>query len=163
MNVKHGYLRGLLFITTFVLLPLLNACDMGSSYGFPDWEHGASGHSNALSWAEEEDLPLIVYFHTDWCGWCKKLDAGYLATERMKAFLEGIPKVEMNPDRGRSEKALAEKTYGVTGYPYFAVYIPSNGSNPLRVHPFKRNGHLSVDEFVEAIEDAIRKGYEEEG
>jgi len=161
MESRSAYRRGLLFITIFIFLALLNACDMTPSYDFPDWEHGASGYSNALSWAEEEGLPLIVYFHTDWCGWCKKLDAEYLATDRMKAFLEGIPKVEINPDRGRSEKALAEKTYDVTGYPYFAVYIPSNGSNPLRVHPFKKNGHLSIDQFIQAIEDAIDSGYED--
>ncbi len=163
MNVKGICLRGLPFVTILILLKSLVACDMGPSYDFPDWEHGASGHSHALSWAEEEGLPLIVYFHTDWCGWCKKMDADYLATDQMKAFLEGIPKVEINPDKGTAEKALAEKKYGVTGYPYFVVYLPAYESEPYRLHPFTRNGHLSVDQFIQSIEERIAYEYDGRG
>jgi thiol-disulfide isomerase/thioredoxin len=163
MNVKSGYLRGFLWVTIFILLQSLTACNMGSSYDFPDWEHGASGHSNALSWAEDEGLPLIVYFHTDWCGWCKKLDAEYLATAQMQEFLEGIPKVEINPDKGAAEKALAERKYRVTGYPYLVVYLPAYESEPYRLHPFRRNGHLSVDQFIRNIEERIAYEYDGRG
>lgn len=163
MNVKRICLRGLLFVTTLILLQGLVACNMGTSYDFPDWEHGAAGHSNALSWAEEEGLPLIVYFHTDWCGWCRKMDAEYLATVEMKTFLDGIPKVEINPDRGAAEKTLAEKKYGVTGYPYFLVYLPAFDSEPYRLHPFRRNGHLSVDQFIQTIEETIQYEYDGRG
>ena len=163
MNLKRIYSRGLPLVTILILLQGLFACNMGSSYDFPDWEHGASGHSNALSWAEEEGLPLIVYFHTDWCGWCKKMDAEYLSKAEMQAFLDGIPKVEINPDRGAPEKALAEKKYAVTGYPYFAVYLPAYDSEPYRLHPFRRNGHLSVDQFIQNIEERIAYEYDGRG
>jgi thiol-disulfide isomerase/thioredoxin len=163
MNVKSRYLRGFLFVTIVILLQSLTACNMGSSYDFPDWEHGASGHSNALSWAEEEGLPLIVYFHTNWCGWCKKMDADYLATVEMQVFLDGLPKVEINPDKGAPEKALAEKKYGVTGYPYFVVYLPAHDSEPYRLHPFRRNGNLSVDQFIQNIEERIAYEYDGKG
>ena len=163
MNIRRICLRGLPFFTLLILLQSLVACRMGPSSDFPDWEHGASGHSHAFSWAEEEGLPLIVYFHTDWCGWCKKMDSDYLATEQMKAFLEGIPKVEINPDKGAAEKALAEKTYGVTGYPYFVVYLPGYDSKPYRLHPFRRNRHLSVDQFIQSIEKRIAYEYDRKG
>ena len=160
MTFKSAYLRGLLFLTILFLLQSLVSCNMGPSYDFPGWDHGASGHSNALSWAEEEGLPLIVYFHTDWCGWCKKMDSDYLATDQMREFLEGIPKVEINPDKGAAEKALAEGEYGVTGYPFFVVYVPAYDGKPYRLHPFRRDGHLSVDQFIQAIEERISDEYE---
>jgi thiol-disulfide isomerase/thioredoxin len=163
MNAKSSYLRGFLCITILIFLQSFIACSMGPTYDFPDWEHGASGHSNALSWAEDEGLPLIVYFHTDWCGWCKKMDAEYLSTAQMKGFLDGIPKVEINPDKGPAEKALAEKKYGVTGYPYFVVYLPGYESKPYRLHPFRRNGHLSVDQFIQSIEERIAYEYDGRG
>lgn len=160
MNLNGSYHKWFLFLTIFTLFPFLNACDMAPSYDFPDWEHGASGHANALSWAEDEELPLIVYFHTDWCGWCKKMDAEYLATYEVKEFLNGIPKVEINPDRSAAEKVLAKKTYGVTGYPYFVVHIPAYNNRPYRIHPFTRSGHLSVNQFIQAIEERIAYAYE---
>lgn len=91
------------------------------------------------------------------------MDADYLATDQMKAFLEGIPKVEINPDKGTAEKALAEKKYGVTGYPYFVVYLPAYESEPYRLHPFTRNGHLSVDQFIQSIEERIAYEYDGRG
>ena len=91
------------------------------------------------------------------------MDTDYLATVEMQAFLDGIPKVEINPDKGAAEKALAEKKYGVTGYPYFVVYLPAYDSEPYRLHPFRRNGHLSVDQFIQNIEERITDEYDGRG
>ena len=56
------------------------------SYDFQDWEHGASGYHLALEEAKAAEEPLIIYFHTSWCGWCEKLDKNYLATHEAEEF-----------------------------------------------------------------------------
>ena len=103
------------------------------NYDFQGWEHGASGYTLALEEANAADKPLILYFHTSWCGWCKKLDNNYLATVEAGEFLRNIPKVEINPDKGKAEKALFSQ-FGLTAYPSFLV-IPKRSSKPVKVSP----------------------------
>lgn len=123
------------------------------AYTFPHWEHGASGYQLALKEAKASNKPLIVYFHTSWCGWCKKLDRNYLATFKAEEFLRTIPKVEINPDKGEAEKVLF-KEFGLTGYPAFLLLNPKDLQSPIHLSPFVNGRDLSVDEFL----DEIRRG-----
>lgn len=125
------------------------------NYNFPDWEKGASGYQLALRQAKAEGEPLIIYFHTNWCGWCKKLNKNYLATSKAEEFLRNIPKVEINPDKGKAEKALFKK-FGLTGYPSFLLLIPKLSSEVLTISPFSKGRELTVEEFL----DRIKKGME---
>lgn len=120
------------------------------NYEFPDWKHGASGYHLALKEANAADKPLIVYFHTSWCGWCKKLDQNYLAAAEAEQFLRNIPKVEINPDKGKAEKALF-KEFGLTGYPSFLVLHPKLRSKAVKISPFSGGRELSVKEFLDKI------------
>jgi len=132
-------------------------------YEFSGWSHGASGYKNAVQEAKNEDKPLIIYFHAEWCKWSKKMNNNYLASYDVKSFLRDIPKVEIDPDKGAAEKAL-ENRYNVTGYPSFLVSIPSIDSKTERLYPFKERGDWTIDEFIDAIRSKFvnlynRKGY----
>ena len=128
------------------------------NYDFPDWEHGASGYQLALKEAKAAEEPLIIYFHTGWCGWCEKLDKNYLATSEAEEFLRNIPKVEINPDKGEAEKDLFKK-FGLTGYPSFLVFSPKLGSDPVMISPFTGVRNLTVEEFLDKIRKEIALGY----
>ena len=133
------------------------------AYDFIGWYHGASGHDNAIEEAINEETPLIVYFHTDWCKWSKKFNSDYLASYQVDQFLSDIPKVEINPDIGANEKSLCKK-YGVTGFPSFFAYIPALGSRAGKsINPFRKNKDWSVDEFLDAIATKLANQYNQKG
>lgn len=128
------------------------------AYTFPGWEHGAPGYELALKEAEAKGEALIVYFHTSWCTWCRKLDNNYLATNKGEAFFKNLPKVEINPDKGDVEKMLFNK-FGLSGVPSFIVFIPKLKSPPRQISPFSSAGNLTVDEFLAQIKNAIASAY----
>ena len=147
-----------LFAVAVVLFVLKSFLDHSvPKYTFPDWEHGASGYRVALKEAMEGGRPLILYFHTSWCGWCEKLDRNYLSTEEMVRFLRDIPKVEINPDKGEAEKAIFNK-FGLTGYPSFLVLNFNLSPDPVQLSPFLNTGTLSVKEFLDKIREVTAVG-----
>ena len=137
-----------IFVVAVLLLILKSFFDQHvPNYEFLDWEHGASGYHLALKEAKDAEKPLILYFHTGWCGWCEKLDKNYLATHEAEEFLRNILKVEINPDKGEAEKTLFKK-FGLSGYPSFLVLKPKLRSDPVMVSPFLRGRTLTVEEFL---------------
>ena len=143
----------------FVVLFSPNGLLANDFYG---WHHGASGYSDAIQEAEYEEKPLIIYFHAEWCKWCKKMNDNYLASYEVEDFLRNIPKVEINPEKGADENALANK-YNVTGYPSFLVSVPSVGSKYERVYPFRKGADWSNEEFIYAIRKKLVYFYNEKG
>ena len=152
VSLKNGSVIGVfLFIVLFIPHGIF-------AYDFSDWDHGASGYNGAIQGATSEDKPLILYFHTDWCKWSKKMNAEYLALDNVKDFLRDIPKVEINPDKGSDEKALSKK-YNITGFPSFLVSVPSIDGKTERVYPFRKGTDWTTDEFISAVKSNIVKLY----
>jgi len=120
------------------------------AYDFYSWSHGASGYNSAIEKATNERNPLILYFHTDGSTRSKKMNDRYLASNDVASFLSSIPKVEINPERGADEKALATK-YNVKGYPSFLILVPSAKMKPQRVYPFREGGDWTTAEFIHDI------------
>ncbi len=161
MPFNHLFLKGFIFVGIFLFGSAIS--DRALSYDFSDWEHGVSGHRNALASAKEEERPLIVYCHTEWCKWSKRMNREYLASYEVSEYLSDIPKVEINPEKGAPEKELCKKTYRVTGYPSFLVYIPAYKSRPFRIYPYRKGGNWTVEEFIKAIGEKVAHEYNLKG
>lgn len=118
------------------------------------WLRDAPGYERALQLQRELGIPLVVYFYTDWCPYCRALDSQYLPTPQVQEYLKGVVKVRINPDDGREEREIA-KRYGVTGYPtFFVVRKPS--SLPVDVNPFRtRAPNLTPAQFVSACQRGL--------
>ena len=112
------------------------------------WLYGAAGHTRAIELQKELKVPLVVYFYTDWCPYCRALDKDYLPTAPVQDYLRGVVKVRINPEQGQAERALA-KRYGVNGYPSFFIARES-AVPPVNVHPFRRAGKLTPEQFANA-------------
>ena len=112
------------------------------------WLNGSAGYARALELQRELNVPLVVYFYADWCPYCRSLDARYLPTAPVQAYLRGVIKVRINPEHGRQERELANR-YGVTGYPTFLV-MRSASARPTEVNPFREGGNLTPTEFANA-------------
>lgn len=102
---------------------------------FDDWWSGTSGYEHALKQHERSGWPILVYFYADWCPYCRRLDTTTLAAAAVQQTLRGFIKVRINPERGRSEAALA-KQFRIAGYPsLFIIPAASSTPRPLRSIP----------------------------
>ena len=117
------------------------------------WLDGASGYTRALELQRKLKVPLIVYFYTDWCPYCRELDTEYLSHPAVEAYLRGVVKVRINPEHGPAEREIGNR-YNVTGYPRFYV-IRNPSSYPRNLQPFRRGGDaLTPEQFATACQQA---------
>ena len=146
----------ILLIALFVSPKSLFAQKIGN------WFHGSTGYEKALNLSLNDERPLIVYFKTDWCGWCKKMDRDYIGSLELKRSLARVLKVEINPDNGKAEDAIG-KMYGCTRYPSFYVSVPSFDIDVERLHPFREPKDWTTAEFADAIMKKIATFYSDKG
>ena len=119
---------------------------------FAKWLQGASGYAKGLKEHQEEGRPMWLYFNTDWCPYCRRLNEQILSSSEVEQHLDDIIAVLINPERGTRERAIADQ-YRVTGYPSF--FVLSGGSAvPRDISPFRQSGgqwvSMTPSEFVNA-------------
>lgn len=112
------------------------------------WRTGAAGYERAVKEQQTTRAPALVYFRTEWCGYCKKLDAGPLANGDVQKYLEVFERIAVNPEDGAKDKALSDK-FGVTGYPSLYVVMP--GGSPQRIATFYGKGEEDAKKFLAAL------------
>lgn len=99
---------------------------------------------------------MWVYFYTDWCPYCRRMDKELIASSEVGAYLGDIVAVRINPERGDEERAL-EKQFGASGYPSFFVVAPGS-AEPKKIYPYRKDGEQWVSmtpaEFVQACQKA---------
>jgi thiol-disulfide isomerase/thioredoxin len=143
------------------VLPLLVAAST-AAFSLSGWDEGASAHRRLVANAMATEEPVIVYFQTDWCGWCRRLNQEYLADGTVVRQLRRVRKVAINPEQGADEKALFRQ-YGGKGFPSFFVYVPAFDSRPKKLSPFRGSGASPPAQFAREIDQAIAQEYNTKG
>gem|GEM_PF-5478470 len=118
------------------------------------WYVGALGYEKAKEDQAFYRVPVAVYFYTDWCPYCKKLDRDVLSDFQVSAVLDRVAKVRINPESGDAEKILAGG-FGVTGYPSFFISAPGSQSYTRIPAYSKKEGDPHSDpgrDFAEACQ-----------
>lgn len=119
-----------------------------------DWFEDADGFAEAYGIAKNEKRPLIVYFHVDWCGYCKYLNDEFLDDYDVDDYVSNYLRVKVNPEDGDEEAGVSKK-YGVRGFPTFLVTYP-HANLTIRVHPFKKGGKVwTTEQFIDEIRKVI--------
>ena len=113
--------------------------------GASDWRDGAKGYDQGIFEQQHTQLPMVVYFRTEWCPHCKALDANVLTTPKVAGFLDAFVKVRINPETGSPEEKLA-KTFGISGYPSMFVVVP--GGKPVKL---SASENMSADSFIRGV------------
>ena len=120
------------------------------------WYEGALGYQFAVEEARDSQRPMMVYFRTDWCGYCKQFEEKLLSTDTVQDYFGEVVTVTVNPEAGADE-ALIASAYRVQGFP--AIFMHS--SDQTKVHPIRRtartNGQVRLqrpEEFVETLRNA---------
>jgi len=119
---------------------------------FVSWLSDARGYAQALKEHRETGKPLLIYFYTDWCPYCRRLNQDILASAQVQGYLGEILKVRVNPEHGTKESMIAGR-YGIMGFPTIVMFS-AHSSLPRRLFPYRLHEAgwvlMTPDEFVEA-------------
>lgn len=117
------------------------------SYG--GWLTAAAGYDDAIRQQKESGSPILVYFFTDWCPYCKQFDSAIAPLADSKLL-----RVRVNPEAGGMDRQLADQM-GVSGYP--AVFVIARaGASPRRVEAgVARDAAPSPERFVASCKSTI--------
>jgi len=86
--------------------------------------HWAKTFAKAAALAKSTHRLVMVDFYTDWCGWCKKLDADTYPNPKVVKLSEQFVPVHVNAEKEGVDQA---KKYGVTGYPTI-LFLDGDGN-----------------------------------
>jgi thiol-disulfide isomerase/thioredoxin len=122
------------------------------------WYEDASGYQDAVAEARDTHKPMTVYFRTNWCPYCKRLDSELLSSGPVIAYLRSVVKVRINPEAGALEEQIARR-YGVTGYPSLYLHRPAAPSFvKISGYTYGSDGPrlFTPDEFVNLLRRMLR-------
>jgi thiol-disulfide isomerase/thioredoxin len=98
------------------------------------WEEGADGFNDASREQARSRIPMVVYFFTDWCPYCRAFQQQVIDRGALDGSLR-LLKVRVNPEKGPANEALAGR-FGVRSYPrlflLFAEESPTSLSTTSR-------------------------------
>lgn len=148
-----------------VLIGLWAACAAPPA-GAVDWKHWNDG----VAAAKQSGKPMLVDVYTDWCGWCKRMDAEVYAKPDVSGYLAShFVTVRLNAESGEpasyqgrnySARTLAA-SFDVSGYPT-TIFFDGTGEHLANVPgylPRERfllllrfigDGHMARNESFEA-------------
>lgn len=141
-----------LTLTAIVLLILTNgsAQTKGASSDKIVWKSFDAG----MSEAKKNGKKVLIDVYTDWCGWCKKMDAGTYSDKKVMEYLKkNFVVIKLNPEKdgtvtydGKKYSAADfSQGMGVNGYPA-TLFLKSDGK-PITLLP----GYSEAEMFLHII------------
>lgn len=148
MNVRP------LFLLTIAAVILLSGWrGTASALTANSWQTTVADYEQILARAKEQNKPFLLYFHVNWCGYCKQFSSALLQNSAVEQTISSYFRVKINPENGEKENLLAMQ-YGVGGYPYFLIIRPSG--ERIRIHPFRQGGSIwSAEEFITRLKAVL--------
>jgi len=120
------------------------------------WHEGAAGFTGAFERARDDGQPVLIYFYTDWCGYCRQLESKLLERPEVEDYTQYLVKIRINPEHGPDEQLLARQ-YGVSGYPAVFVHAAVT-ERPKRIARMVVEGGkrrlMTPEEFVDTLSKA---------
>jgi thioredoxin-related protein len=104
----------------------------------------------AMQVAAKTGRLILLDFYTDWCHWCKELDAKVYPEEDFKKMSKYFVFCKVDAEKGKGV-AWAQK-YGVSGYPTIK-FLRSDGTV---VHEIV--GYMPLGPFLAEMQKAVDKG-----
>ncbi len=111
------------------------------------WE----GFSDGMAKGKQSDKPILLYFHADWCTYCKKLKK---TTFKNKAVLNYLAQnfVSISVDSDKNKKLSNQ--WHVTGLPTL-WFLEPDGSKISKIP-----GYVNADQFIKFLKYINTKSYQ---
>ena len=129
---KTALLLALLLLSLLLLALPAAAVEVDASGAVPGrWTHD---YPAAAALSRDQNLPLLLNFTgSDWCIWCKRMDASVFSTPLWKAYATNfaLAFVDFPSDESALPPGAAERNrqlqqvHRVRGYPTFVLIAPS--------------------------------------
>lgn len=106
---------------------------------------------SAVDRSIEEDKPLLLFFTgSDWCGWCKRLQAeAFLKPEFKKWADESVVLMELDyprrtaqPEELKQQNMNILRMFGVRGYPTIWFVNPTKNGNEINFEKIGQTGYV---------------------
>src|SRR5207249_6373176 len=52
------------------------------------WYEGGQGYNRAWQEWKQSHAPAIIYFHTEWCGYCREFERELLSSEEVNEYVQ---------------------------------------------------------------------------
>ena len=151
----------------FTLLLLL--IFVAPSFGQESQENTESANwtpfSAALKEANERQVKVLIDVYTDWCGWCKKMEANTYANPEVKAYLEEHYVItQINAESSeqisfKGQKVTQEElamAMQVNSYPH-TVFLDADNQFITRVP-----GYFPPEDFLTVLKFIAEEAYKTE-
>ncbi|HSP33689.1 MAG TPA: thioredoxin family protein [Thermoanaerobaculia bacterium] len=130
-----------------VVTALTTGCVRAQHAAFEGWYEGASGLERALDEQKANGKPVLLYLHTEWCGWCKKLESDVFRTSNFETQFGSVLKVRLNPEENRANDAVI-KRFPARGYPTVYVITKGEARGPIV-------GYMPPDAYLATLRNVL--------
>ncbi|HLF62641.1 MAG TPA: thioredoxin family protein [Saprospiraceae bacterium] len=122
----------------------------------------------AYAISTKEGKPILANFTgSDWCGWCKRLDADVFSKPEFKAWAKknvvllelDFPRRMQIPQKNRSQNAAMQNALRVTGFPTIWVLNltkdPTSGQ--YKINGLGKTGYTpTVEQFLSSVDQFVK-------
>lgn len=121
----------------------------------------------AYAISQKEGKPILANFTgSDWCGWCKRLDADVFSKPEFQDWAKknvvllelDFPRRKQIPAKNRSQNAAMQQALKITGYPTIWVMNLTKDatSGQYKVDALGKTGYTSTAaQFISTVEQYI--------
>jgi thioredoxin-like negative regulator of GroEL len=106
----------------------------------------ASSFDAAIAEAKRSNKVVMVDMYTDWCGWCKRLDATTYKDPKVTQIARQMVSVKVNAEK---EGVAVARKYGVSSYPTI-LFVDKTGAVESTIH-----GYEPPEQFAKSITEII--------
>ncbi len=133
---------------------MLFVCAGMTSVGYAQQDPWLTDATKAFERARAQNKPLLIYFTgSDWCVWCKRLDAQILQTSEFRQAAQhwvllkaDFPRFSAQPDSIQRHNAALLKIYGVEGFPML-IFTDGKGNERGRMGYSNASASLFVSQL----------------
>ena len=138
------------FFLIFVVLPAAILIILATSRPRPDsivWERD---YEESLKIAQSHQQPIIAYLFTDWCGYCKQMEATtFVNPSVIDDMGDRYVWLRLNAET-ENDGILVHKKFGITSYPTVLI-LDHQGAEIDRLE-----GYFPPDRFQKTVDNFIR-------
>lgn len=116
------------WVCLFLVLVGVATLAAAAEMDFSHWLENGEGYEDAMRAHRAEALPVVVYFRTDWCPYCRQFEDALLEVPEVVEAMKKMVLVRVNPEQSDVEMRLAGR-YRVDSYP--AMFVHSTKSKAV--------------------------------